>query len=148
MCVKRAVLVPSTVLFLLCVVPAAAEDKDEAIRKELQALQGTWRFQSVRGGDGQERPCTGEVVFSGTQVTFKAITAGEPDDRAPFTIDPTKHPKTMDVGDPWPQGVDKTRLIYELKDDELRLSTGHLGGRPADFSGKNGPVYTLKRVKP
>jgi len=124
---------------------------EDAARKELEKLQGTWQLVSAET-DGKKVPedrvkmiklvikGNTHTVFFGDDPVAKDIA---------FKIDPTKMPKQSD--DTLPDG--KTiRGIYELDGDMLKSYVAGIDKeRPTEFTSKAGTGNTLrvfKRVKP
>jgi uncharacterized protein (TIGR03067 family) len=139
-------------LFGLAVAAAgnADEPKEDAVKKELKALDGTWEITSVLK-DGKEMPIppgAAQVVISGGK--YREIVDGKEMESGTFTVDPGKTPKAMDIS--ILEGNDKGKkqlAIYELKGDELKMSVAPPDGkdRPTDLTGKATGVVTYKRKK-
>jgi uncharacterized protein (TIGR03067 family) len=89
-----------TLLFCLAIgllpaPPAAADASDEAIRKELQELNGTWLIRSMTiGGKELQEAASGQswVIKDGTMMDGKG---GEM--AAVLKIDPARTPKCIDI---------------------------------------------------
>jgi uncharacterized protein (TIGR03067 family) len=141
----RMMVIPMLALFL-----AAAAPKDEAVKKELKKLQGTWKVIRFEAG-GKDETAKGpkEIVIKGDELRGLAP-------NVKFRIDPAKKPKTLDLID---KGDPKRifPLIYELKDDELKIviplvraGKGEAPKRPDSFETKDKPLalITAKREKP
>jgi uncharacterized protein (TIGR03067 family) len=135
---------------LLVAVAAAQED---AVKKELEKLQGTWTYLALEQ-DGKPMPPEElknmTVTFTGDKFVLKQgselIRAGTQ------KIDPTKKPKTIDAT--YTEGETKgmTRLgIYELTDDTARVCFSTTGkDRPTEFktaAGSNRYMITIRREK-
>jgi uncharacterized protein (TIGR03067 family) len=130
---------------------AADEAKEEAVKKELKALQGTWRPISQEL-DGKK---TSEEELKDRAVVFDA--AGKASLRhgdkilleSAWKIDPTKKPKAVDSTYTSGENKGKTRLgIYELEGDTLRVCLGPIGKeRPTEFSSKPGSGNLLFRFE-
>jgi len=124
---------------------AAAAD-EQAVKKDLERLQGEWSMVSG-SADGEPMPeelrkqmkrvCKGDelTVTMGSQVFLKAK----------ITIDPSKNPKTIDyqMTEGFTKG--KTQLgIYEFDGDTFKSAFGAAGAeRPRDFSSKAGDGKTV-----
>ena len=123
-------------------VPAVADDKADAGKKELDKLQGTWTAttieyngEKVLGGGVKELT----VVVEGDKLTVK----GEDEEvkkygKATLTIDPSTTPKILDVsitsGD---EKGTKFEAIYEVDKDEWKLCLKPFGKeRPAKFESR------------
>jgi uncharacterized protein (TIGR03067 family) len=137
----------------------AALAQEDAAKKELARMEGTWRL--IRGEEGGE-PLSEyvvehlEVVVKGDRLTFKNI--------APLTdqagtlaikLDPSTTPKCIDLK------VEAGSLkgavlegVYEARKDELKLCLYFARGtrnRPAEFetkAGSNRVLLVLKRQGP
>lgn len=134
---------------------AAAWGADEdAVNKDLAALQGEWSMVSG-SADGQAMPeqmlkqmkrvCKDDetTTMMGDRVYFKAK----------ITIDPSKNPKSIDYQ--MTEGFTKGQKqlgIYEVQGDSFKSCFGKPGAeRPIDFTSKPGDGRTLstwKRAKP
>jgi uncharacterized protein (TIGR03067 family) len=147
---RLTMLVTASSLFTgLASVDAFADDKEDAFKKELKALAGTWKYISLEN-DGKKVPEetlkellmvrdeAGKVVIRrGDEVVLEATTR---------KIDASRKPKTIDseqtVGE---QKGTIVQGIYELDGDTLRVCVvlPGKGERPTEFSGKAGSGCTL-----
>jgi uncharacterized protein (TIGR03067 family) len=107
----------------------AAGQNDDAVKREVKALQGKWVAD-----DGK-----GTLTFEGDKFTIDPTKGGTI--KGTFKVDPTKKPKTIDFtitgGDKKFDG--KTSLgIYELKDGKLKWCGGEPGkeDRPTEFNAE------------
>jgi uncharacterized protein (TIGR03067 family) len=137
---------------------AAEGPPPEAVKKELDKLQGEWRLVSANL-DGKEKPAdqlnpTERSTFAGDQLAVK--TDGKVRLRATWVIDPTANPKTFEQtvtdGDP-AFGVKKgakTHGIYELDGDTLKVCRVAIDKElPREFRGGPGVrLFVSQRVKP
>jgi uncharacterized protein (TIGR03067 family) len=122
--------------------------KEDAIKKEMERLQGTWQLVSVETegkAPSEDVIKTIRVVIAGNKHTVHVgdqVAAKE----IPFTIDPTKTPK--EVTDKLPDGTE-IKGIYELDGDTLKSCVAAPGKeRPTAFAGKGGnTLRVFKRVK-
>jgi uncharacterized protein (TIGR03067 family) len=138
-------------LFALGASPrVAADPKDDAVQKELKALSGDWKATGVLVGGKVEPRDEGRgdfrIVIEGNRYTFTL--RGQARETGSLTVDPTKTPKVIDLVPAGGPNAGKTLLgIYELKDDELKLTWADPGqARPTEQGGKAGG-FLFKRVK-
>ena len=131
---------------------AADDTKDEAVRKDLKSLKGKWTLTSsvIDGQKTEGDDAKGEVVF--TDDKYEAKMGDDTVHKGSYTIDPSKSPKAMDSVPSDGDEAGKTHyIIYELKDDTLKLCIATGGGeRPKDFSAEAGSGRVLliyKRAK-
>jgi uncharacterized protein (TIGR03067 family) len=124
-----------------------AVKKSADVKKDMEALQGTW--QAVSGmRDGTKAPDDRinmiKWMFKGDLVTHRQASK--------YELDPTQNPKTIDLKPAESTDDDKTvKGIYEIKGDELTICVAPPGGtRPTEFASKPGSmtaILTLKKVK-
>ena len=119
---------------------------DDAVRKELKALQGTWKAVSLEAG-GKSLPkeavpdftfiigADGKSIGKSPQVEYQAT----------ITVDPKKNPKTIDiVPDNGPDRGKTQPGIYEFDGDKLKICAAQPGkDRPTDFDTKGKMGYSL-----
>src|SRR5215831_15619198 len=127
-------------------VAVASGDENQAAKKDLDQLQGTWLMVSG-SADGQAMPeeirkqmkriCKGDevTVMMGEQVYIKAK----------ITIDPSKKPKTIDYE--MTEGFTKGKKqlgIYELDGGQFKSCFAAAGeDRPKEFTSPTGERRTL-----
>jgi uncharacterized protein (TIGR03067 family) len=122
----------------------AAEEKD-AVKKDLELLQGEWLMLMPDG--------SGKVISDSKRVCKENETTvafgGRLAMKAKFTIDPAKKPKTIDYELLEGDDKGKKRLgIYELDGDTVKFCFGPTGGpRPNDFISKLGEGQSLSAWK-
>lgn len=121
----------------------AAADEDAA-KAEMKKLEGTWQLVSgVKDGKMTPEEVVKKVrvvikegkhtVYFGDDVAAKEI---------PFTIDPTKNPKT--TVDTLPDGKE-IKGIYKLDEDSLTSCVAEAGkDRPSEFASQPGSGHTLR----
>lgn len=126
---------------------AYADDKatEEAIKKEVDTLKGSWKIVS-RVVDGEETPAE---TIKNRVITFEGakyvIRDGETAKYASeFKIDLAHDPKWFDI----PDG-DKTMLgIYKIDGNTVTFCLSKPGGpRPTDFTAKKGSDRTMTVYK-
>ena len=123
-----------------------AKDEKEAVKKELDKMQGEWSMVSG-SADGTAMPeaMLKEMkrVCKGDETT--TTMAGQVYFKAKITIDPSKKPKTIDYQ--MTEGFTKGKKqlgIYELDGDTFKSCFGKAGGdRPKEFTSKPGDGRTL-----
>ena len=136
---------------------ASADAPDAAAKKELKALEGTWRIVALEA-DGKEAPA-GELA--GTRLTFKGDEMEQREagrdrvERLKVTLAPGVSPKHFDLTAlTGPEQVKGKTCpgIYKRDGDTLtvcgRTFEALDKGRPAEFKGGEGlSLLTLERVK-
>jgi uncharacterized protein (TIGR03067 family) len=141
------------VLVVLAVGLLIAANQDDAVKKELDKLRGTWTYESFEQ-EGQrmtrEQLKDLAITFTGDKYNVKQgdkiIQAGIQ------KVDPAKKPKTLDIAITEGDGKGETLLgIYELEGDTLKYCLAASGKeRPADFKAAAGSgrfAGVLKREK-
>jgi uncharacterized protein (TIGR03067 family) len=125
----------------------AADAKDDAIKKEMDRLQGTWTLVSIEE-DGKKQPFPEggkmQVLFTKDKMTA-GTSAGDKLD-ASYTIDPTKKPAHLDITPSDGPGKGKVvPHIYVIEKDELKLCQATEGSqeRPKEFATKKGDKAIL-----
>ncbi|HQR43443.1 MAG TPA: TIGR03067 domain-containing protein [Gemmatales bacterium] len=128
---------------------------DDAVQKELQALQGTWKAVSL---EAEGKPVPKEaipqfiyIIGADGKATGKMAQGGY---SAKVTIDPTKNPKTMDnLHESGTHKGKKQHAVYKLEGDKLTVCITAPGSsevhRPKDFSTRDSAnvLFVFKRVK-
>lgn len=122
---------------------AASDDKDEAVKKDLEALAGTWGTLSfVNDGKklNDEEAKTHTVIYD-KDGKYQALNDGKVVFAGTFKIDPAKKPKTINVTE---SGKDKDKAevflgIYEIDSGKLKVCFAPPGKeQPTEFSSKPG----------
>ena len=128
------------------VVLAGAEKPDDAVKKELAELDGTWVLVS---GEREGMPLTDNVIKDSKRVCKNGETTvtiqGMLFMKAKFTVDPSKKPKTIDYEIIDGPNKGKTQAgVYELDGDTVKFCFTAPGAeRPTDLTAKAGSGRTL-----
>lgn len=136
-------------LFLALALPTARADEkaDEAAKK----LEGTYEVLSLTVGgkaDDKKKDDVQAFVFKDGEIIIKT---GKRDEKAKFTVDPSKKPAHMDIM----PGKDETVPgIYETKDTDKGLELtiafakdGKAGDRPKDFKGEGKDTVVVRLLR-
>lgn len=136
--------------FAIVAVTSVLAAENQAIKKDLAALQGEWSMVSG-SADGQQMPDEMRVqmkrVCKGDETT---TTMGERVFlKAKITIDPSKKPKSIDYQMTDGATKGKTQLgIYEVDGDTFKACFSAPGDpRPTDFTTKPGDRRTSSTWK-
>jgi uncharacterized protein (TIGR03067 family) len=113
------------------VAPAARAADDKA--DDAKQLQGTWVVDQAMYKDEKDAEVVKQmkavrVVFDGDTLTLRHPPGNE--EKGGFTLDPSKKPKQIDLGD-------NAKGIYELDGDTLKLcwdADAKTNGRPTKFA--------------
>ena len=138
---------------LACATFAPARADDDTAKKELKALQGTWKVvAATHDGDALDRIVGGTLVIKDNNFTVK--TKGGTELKGDLMLVPAKKPKHIDFVHQDGMLKDKTwEGIYELKGDTLKLCYAEADSekaRPSEFKTlkNSGLLYLeLKREK-
>jgi uncharacterized protein (TIGR03067 family) len=115
---------------------AVARADDEAAKKELKALHGTWKVVAAEQDGGPlDRIVGGTLTVKDNNFAIK--TAGGTELKGDLTLDPAKAPKHINFTHQDGPLKDKTwQGIYELKDDVLKVCYAEADSdkeRPGEF---------------
>jgi uncharacterized protein (TIGR03067 family) len=145
--------VAGLVLVLAAVLLVTADaPKEDATRKEMEKLAGTWVLVS---GEDDGKKLSAEAIKN-ARLTFAGdrhtVTVGETTFKGTHKLDPTKRPRTIDITDTEGPFKGKTVLgVYELDGDQFRICYAPPGkDRPRDFSARAGTghrSHVWKRAK-
>jgi uncharacterized protein (TIGR03067 family) len=123
-------------------------------KKDLDALQGTWRIDSINESFGKAPPedSVKEFVVTVKDDVMKVSHKGAAGPVFKLKLDPTKTPKTIDFTHS--EGPDKGKTepgIYKIEGETLTYCVTDIGKeRPTVFATKEGTrnsVFVLKKVK-
>jgi uncharacterized protein (TIGR03067 family) len=164
----------AAVAVVACV--AAEPPKDEAAKKDMELLRGTWvlvgrEAQGRRMSDREFKEMQDKhqisFVFKGSEGVWRwaVVSYQSPDGKtrwsgvlypSPFMcrLEPTKQPKEMDLEfrkNPTNPKEYTLKAIYSIEGDTLKICTGDRADlRPTRFateSGSNGALLVLQRQK-
>lgn len=130
-----------TLLFIAGSLLFHADAKDDAVKKDMAALEGEWTKASGER-DGAKLPDdflkNSKRTLKGNELTV--IVGGQLFMKATLVIDPSKKPKTMDYDITDGPNKGKKQLgIYEVDGDTAKFCFTSPGGeRPTDFASKEG----------
>jgi len=137
----------ASVLVLLLVAGAAA--RQEALSKELTALQGNWNIVSVNGQSVSDQGVALSMAFSGNRYT-QALN-GQVVESGTVKLFAAKKPIAVDFSILEGDDAGKLQLgILEIGDDTLRFAMNIAGAtdRPATFeAGGSAGVFVMKKIK-
>jgi uncharacterized protein (TIGR03067 family) len=133
---RKSLLIPAWLIVSAGILGA----EDDADR-----FRGNWIVLSHMNNDrksSDEKVMTMKVIIKGQTLT---LTAGAGKMDIPFKLDPSKHPKAVDLD------LEEHSLkgIYQLQDDILKIAWNNKGDRPKAFptKPKDGTgMFVLKRV--
>jgi uncharacterized protein (TIGR03067 family) len=132
-----------------------AADTDEAVQKELKALQGKWKTVGGEAG-GKAFPKDSVPAFTFSVGADGKCTGKTPQEEMIFTmtVNPKKNPKTLEnAHEAGSQKGKKQYGIYKLEGDTFTVCITGPGAaetdRPKDFTTKDTGyvVFVFERVK-
>ena len=136
-----------TLLTSISTMAVGDDSKDEAIKKDRQRIQGTWRVVAleVNGNKSMEQDARKLAVVNGPDGTLSVLSDGKEVIKGTSTIDPTKKPKTIDFTVTDGDGKGEQFVgIYELGEKTRKLCFIPRGlDRPTDFSAPFGSDRVL-----
>jgi len=144
---RRQTVVVAMLLVATGALAWAGDDKEEAIKKDRQRYEGTWRVVTlvVDGNPSNEADARRMSVVNGPDGTWSIRLDGREISKGTSTIDPTQTPKTLDFTPT--EGESKGALhlgIYELGEDSRKLCFAPPGrSRPTEFASRPGSQYIL-----
>jgi uncharacterized protein (TIGR03067 family) len=130
----------------------AADTKKDDAKKDIEALQGTWRPVTSEKGGKEQNDEAKEHTLTFEKDTFTVKKGDEVRIKGTFKLDPSKTPKAIDMTvTEGRRDEDKGKElhgIYELGKDTLKWCTSEPGGkeRPKEFATKE-LLVTLKKEK-
>jgi uncharacterized protein (TIGR03067 family) len=143
------------VLVVLGAASLAAADGDDDVRKELKALEGTWKVVALEAG-GKPLPKTAVpdflfIVGADGKATGRM---GKIEYQSQVSVDPKKTPRTIDnAHETGAQKGKKQFGIYKVEEGKwivcMTAPGAKEGDRPKSFDTKNSAsvVFVFERVK-
>jgi uncharacterized protein (TIGR03067 family) len=131
---------------------AAEPSKQDSVKKDVDAIQGTWKFVALEY-DGKQAPAqivaALKLVFKDDTLTF---TPGEPGfTNYKFKLDPTTRSASFTMTHADGTNKDETEKgIYSLDGDRLKICFGRLEKAPNELTAKaqsGQSMYSLERMK-
>jgi uncharacterized protein (TIGR03067 family) len=129
---------------------AGAGPTEEALEREQQRLEGTWKVVAVEA-EGKLVPAR---EFRDLRLTFKdgkftARRGDEEPQQGTYTIDPGKNPKEMDIArEGGPARGQKQLAVYSLAGNLLKIcSCESATVRPTGFDTRDRPGHTLMTLR-
>jgi uncharacterized protein (TIGR03067 family) len=151
----RKVAQPAPWLVLAAGLCLAAGAQEDAAKKDLEQMQGTWTVAAQEMGgakltDEQIKQANVKLVVKGDKYTLSI--GDQPIAHGTIKLDPAKKPKAIDTTAEGEQHKGQKMLgIYTLEKDEMKVLFTQPGeDRPAEFRTKQGTqqiLITYKRVK-
>ena len=121
---------PQWLLILGLVFLSGADANEDAVKKELKNLEGTWILTAVEfdGKEPDPQDVTSDArcewVFGGNKYTYGQVGAMYKKREGFLRLDPSKKPKTFDVSPTEAFKPGETFYeIYELEGDTLKISS-------------------------
>jgi uncharacterized protein (TIGR03067 family) len=138
-------LIPAVFFTLATTVAGAADDPKEAAKK----LEGTYEVLEVivdgKPDAGKKDEVTGVEIKDG--VIIPRVKDKKEDDKAKFTLDPSKKPAHIDLT---PNNGGTLSGIYEVKESDkgteltIAFNGNPKGERPKDFKGQGKEEMVIK----
>ncbi len=121
----------------------AADAKDDAVKKDTEAMQGKWQLVSLER-DGKTVDVPKDAVRVVKDDTYTITPRPGVTIEGTYKIDPTAKPKTIDITPTTGDNKGKTALgIYEIDGDALKICWAPAGkDRPTEFEERG----RLRRV--
>ena len=117
----------------------AGDAKDDAVKKDMEALQGKWQIVSLER-DGKSTDVAKDAVRVIKDDKYTVTPRPGVTIEGTFKIDPSAKPKTIDVTPTTGDNKGKTSLgIYEIDGDALKICWAPSGkDRPTEFKSPEG----------
>jgi uncharacterized protein (TIGR03067 family) len=124
------------------------ENKDDAIKRDLQRLQGTWTAVDIEHDGGKETP-KGGLKWVVRNDGYETWIDNKKVEICQFTLDPTQKPKTIVIRPGGGLKGPRITGIYELDGATLKVCYDMTGrGYPSEFSAPKGArriTYAFRR---
>jgi uncharacterized protein (TIGR03067 family) len=134
-------------LTAMATILSADDAKDEAIKKDRNQIEATWRIVAleVDGTTVTDDDAKKITVLNGSDGTWSVYSEGNEVIKGASTFDPTKKPKTIDFTITEGDGKGNQHLgIYELGENTRKLCFASPGKkRPTEFSSLPGSDHVL-----
>jgi len=134
-------------LMVIAAIACADDAKDEAIKKDRQQIEGTWRIVAleINGNKSNDEDAKKLTVVNGPDGTWSLLSEGKEISKGTNSFDPTKRPKTIDFTPTEGGGKDNLHLgIYELGEKTRKLCFAPPGkDRPTEFTSTPGSEHIL-----
>jgi uncharacterized protein (TIGR03067 family) len=133
----------------LLVAAASWKQPEDDVKKDQDALQGTWKVVSAER-DGKPVEELKGFLMTFAKDTFAIKKGEEVVVKGTFKIDPSKSPKVMEMKITEGEGKGKdAHAIYELTKGGLRWCSGEAGkdDRPKEFATNQGAAHILATME-
>lgn len=139
----------AAVCIALTIGVSAQDAKQDAMPKELAAIQGAWQVVSMNGQNPADQGAEVALVFTGSK--YQVVINGAVDESGTFKLDAAKKPMSLDLTILEGNDAGKVQLgIVEITGDVAKGLLGQPGStaRPADFNSNDGVVsFIAKKAK-
>lgn len=147
-------LLVGTLLLAVGAIGSAGDATEEAIKKDHQLIEGTWKVVSltINGDKSNDEDLEKLKVINGSDGTWEVFSEGKEIAEGTSSLAPTKNPKSIDLKPTDGDDKGKTYLgIYELGNHTRKLCIAQAGKeRPTKFSSEPGSeqiLITFEREK-
>jgi uncharacterized protein (TIGR03067 family) len=135
-------------------VASASLQADDDAKKDLQALEGTWRIEKVtQDGTAAPEGSLKQLTMTIKDAKYSVSADGKEVETGTIKLDPSKKPKAIEFDIASGNDKGKTQLgVYELKGDTVTFCMARPGAkeRPSELAStkENRTILTvLKRAK-
>jgi uncharacterized protein (TIGR03067 family) len=133
------------------VLGAATLMADDTAKKDLDALQGTWKLESLmESGKPAPADALKQITIVVKDGKYSISAGGKELETGSIKLDPSKKPKTIDFEIASGNDKGKTQLgVYELKDDTFTFCMARAGQkeRPSELASteKSQTILTVAK---